>query len=96
MQLGRLTVQFNAKPYHDMDGQVQRSLANEDVQKEPEWKVTYRRIYNRLFGWWEAGVPPTWLVIVGCLVVQVRQLASKNICTFMYACKIIIGSLDLS
>lgn len=52
----------------DMDGQVQ---IEGDVQQEPEWKMKGRKVYKRLFGWWERGVPPTWLVIVGCLVVQV-------------------------
>ena len=52
----------------DMDGQVQIGA---DAQQESEWKVKGRRVYKRLFGWWQRGVPPTWLVIVGCLVVQV-------------------------
>ena len=43
----------------------------DDAQQEPEWKMRGRKVYKRLFGWWERGVPPTWLVIVGCLVVQV-------------------------
>ena len=52
---------------------MDRNVQTEKIEKsEPEWKVTWQRIYNRLFGWWERGVPPTWLVIVGCLVVQVR------------------------
>lgn len=51
-------------------------------QEEPEWKMRGRKVYKRLFGWWERGVPPTWLVIVGCLVVQVGVviLISANFC----------------
>ena len=55
----------------DMDGQVQM---RDDAQRKPEWKMQGRRVYKRLFGWWQRGVPPTWLVIVGCLVVQVGVL----------------------
>ena len=53
-----------------MDGRVQ-VRDGDDAQQEPEWKMRGRKVYKRLFGWWERGVPPTWLVIVGCLVVQV-------------------------
>ena len=52
-----------------MDGQVQASVPPD----EPMWKAQYRRLYHRLFGWWERGVPPTWLVVAGCLLVQVRD-----------------------
>ena len=59
----------------DMDGQVQM---RGDAQQEPEWKMKGRRVCKRLFGWWQRGVPPTWLVIVGCLVVQVGVLQSAH------------------
>ena len=54
----------------NMDGRVQ-VRDGDDAQQEPEWKMRGRKVYKRLFGWWERGVPPTWLVILGCLVVQV-------------------------
>ena len=56
-----------------MDGHVQEEQTEEDVLEQPAWKLKYQKIYDRLFGWWEMGVPPTWLVIVGCLVVQVHS-----------------------
>lgn len=48
------------------------SEAESKKEELPQWKEMYLRMYSRLFGWWERGVPPTWLVIVGCLVVQVE------------------------